>query len=170
MLALVLVGIGFFLGSRNNPQASATDDTTHAPVILKEVTVNKSFSFPVVDTNGQKVTDITYSISSVDKQNEIIVKGERAKTVQGRTFFIVNLKLLNTSDKTIQLNTRDYIRISVGNAKDLLAADIHNDPVVIQPIATVYTRLGFPIDANETHVTLHVGQLTGSKTDIPVTF
>lgn len=166
-LALLFLGVGFFAGSKSTK--TALSDNTKAPVILAQAAVNKQFSFPVVDKDGQKVTDISYNITSVDKQNEIIVKGQRAQAVSGRTFFIINIKLVNSSHQTIQLNARDYIRISTGNSHDLLAADIHNDPVIVQPVSTEYTRIGFPINSDENHITLHVGQINGDKTDIPIT-
>lgn len=170
LIAAALVYTGFYIGSHSNSFALPNTDTAANPAILQTVNINRQFSFPVFDDKGQKVTDISYVITSADKQNEIIIKGQRAEAIEGKTFFIINLSLVNSSNQTIQLNTRDYIRLSVGISKDLLASDIHNDPVIVQPISTVYTRLGFPIAADTKQVTLHVGELTGQKTDIPITF
>lgn len=170
VIAVSLVYVGFYIGSHTNSFALPLTDTVTNPPILQTIQINKRFSFPVLDSQGKRVADISYIITSVDKQGEIIIKGERAQAVEGRTFFIINLSLVNSSDQTIQLNTRDYVRLTVGNSKDFLASDIHNDPVIVQPISTVYTRLGFPIPSSAKQLTIHVGQLTGPKTDIPITF
>ncbi len=116
------------------------------------------------------MTSIGYAILSANKQNQVIIKGQKAYAVSGRTFLIINLKLTNSSSQTIQLNSKDYIRLSIGNSKELLAADLHNDPIVVQPISTEYTKLGFPVNVDENHFVLHVGQLNGPKTDIPLNF
>lgn len=168
--AVAIFAGAFILGRTTAPQNNSASETTKAPAILAEKSINKTFSFPVVNSQGAKVTDVTYTIISVDKQNEIIINGQRAFAVAGRTFFIINIKITNNSNQTVQLQSRDYIRISSDKNTELQAADIHNDPIVIQPISTENTRLGFPIDANAKSFTLHVGELNGQKTDLPVTF
>lgn len=170
LIVIVLVGVGVFVGKQLNASTTLADQNTQAPAIQEQLPINKTFSFPVNDSNGQKVTDISYTITSVDKQDQVIIKGQRASAVSGRTFFIINIKLTNTSSQTIQLNSRDYIRITAGKNSELYAADMYNDPIVVQPLSTEYTRLGFPIDSSEKQVTLHVGELSGQKTNIPVIF
>lgn len=132
--------------------------------------INQSFSFPVKDTNGNTITSITYTISNVTLQNQIIIQGQPAQAVVGKTFFIINLKLINSSNQTVQMNTRDYIRLKTDTSNDLLAPDIHNDPVQVQAISTKYTRLGFPIDSKTKKLTLFIGEITGTKTQIPINF
>lgn len=170
IVGIILVSIGIFVGKQINSPTTLADQNTQAPAIEEQIPINKVFSFPVNDSTGKKVTDISYTITFVDKQDQVIIKGQRASAVQGRTFFIVNIKLTNLSSQTIQLNSRDYIRITTGKNNELFAADLYNDPIIIQPISTEYTRLGFPVDSNEKHIVLHVGELSGQKTDIPVSF
>lgn len=169
-IALIIFGLGFVIGKNTTASPDALAQTTEAPTIKQEATINKSFTFPVFNKDGQKATDISYAIHSVDTQDQIIIKGQRAYAVAGRTFLIVNIGITNSSNQTVQLQSRDYVRLSTPQDKNLLAADIHNDPIVIQPISTENTRLGFPIDTNTKSIILHVGEINGSKTDIPVTF
>ncbi len=168
--AILLIVIGVFIGRQFLPNTFLANDATQSPTIQAQQVVNKTFSFPVTDSNDNPITNIAYTITSVDKQNQVIIKGQRANAVAGRTFFLVNLKLTNTSSQPIQLNSRDYVRISTGNGKELYAPEMYNDPIIIQPISTEYTHIGFPIDSTEKNITLHIGQLTGPKTDIPITF
>jgi uncharacterized protein YwlG (UPF0340 family) len=112
-------------------------------------------------------------IQSVNIQKQIIVQGQRATAINGREFLIVNLKITNNLKKTIQLNTRDYIRIiTAGDANEQLAADIHNDPVEVQAISTKFTRVGIALDEADTKKTIHlkVGEIDGTKQNIDLNF
>ena len=133
-------------------------------------TLNKNFAFPLKDSVGKVVSNIQYQIQSVEMDNQVIVKGEVATAIAGKTFLILNLQITNNYDKAIQLNTRDYIRLIVdGNASEKLAATIHNDPVDVEPISTTFTRIGFPITTNTKSLALEVGEIDGTKQTIPLT-
>jgi len=81
---------------------------------------------------------------------------------------VLNLKITNNYNKAVQLSTRDYVRLIVDNSSDRLAADIHNDPVDVEPISTKYTRLGFPIVSDAKSLKLEVGEITGTKQTVQV--
>lgn len=130
---------------------------------VAQQTLNRSFSFPLRDAAGKEVSQLKYEIQNAELRDEIVVKGQRATAVQGRTFLILNLKITNNYDKSIQLNSKDYVRLIVGSSPEQLAADIHNDPVDVQAISTKYTRLGFPINDDEKSLTIQVGEITGKK-------
>jgi hypothetical protein len=135
------------------------------PVVQE--TLNRSFDFPLKDANGKVVSKLKYVIQSAEIDNQIIIKGQQATAIQGRTFLVLNLQITNSYDKSVQLNTRDYLRLITGSSPEKLAADIHNDPVEVQAISTKYTRLGFPIDAADTKsLTLQVGEIQGTKQTI----
>lgn len=145
--------------------ASANTQVTVAKPLASE-TLNKSFEFPLNDATGKQVSQIQYVIQSAELDDQIVVQGQIATAVQGREFLVLNLEITNNYDKAVQLNTRDYIRLIVDNSSQKLAADIHNDPVDVEPISTKDTRLGFPIDSNYKSLTLQVGQITGPKQTI----
>ncbi len=129
-------------------------------------TLNKKYTFPINDQNGKEVSKLTYELQNAEMRDEIVVKGQRASAIKGRTFLIFNLKITNNYDKSISLNARDYIRIIVDNSNEKLAPDIHNDPVEVQAISTKYTRLGLPVNDNVKSIVLVVGEVKGNKETI----
>jgi hypothetical protein len=127
-------------------------------------TINKDFEFPLKDAKGTVVTTIKYTVQSAELHDEIIVKGQRATSVKGRTFLIIALKITNDYDKSVDIQSKDYIRLVVnGNDKEPLAPDIHNDPVTVQAQSTKFTRVGFPINDTDKNMSLRVGELDGTK-------
>jgi hypothetical protein len=129
--------------------------------------IYKEFIFPLRDSEGEDISNINYVIEKVELRDEIIVKGKRATAIKGRTFLILILKIANEYAQAININTRDYVRLSVNsNYEEWLAPDIHNDPVEIQAISTKYTRLGFPINDTDRDLVLRVGEIEGEKEEI----
>lgn len=131
---------------------------------------NKEFQFPIT-ANAKDSKSIKMVVEKVELQDEIVVRGQKASAVSGRTFLIVNLKIVNDMDQELTMDTRDYIRLSV-NQKDteLLAPDIHNDPVEIQAISTKYSRVGFPVNITDKDFVLIVGEIKGEKQRIEIPF
>ena len=125
--------------------------------------LNRTFEFPLVDGEGKEVSKIKYIIEGAELQDEIIVKGQRAYAVEGRTFLILNIKIINNYDQGIQINAKDYIRLIINGTSDRVAADVHNDPIQIQAISTKQTRLGFPIDDTYKSLVLQIGEIKGEK-------
>ena len=174
IVIIVIVVIAVKNTSRQSASAvSGAAAPVNQVVVAKPLavdTLNKSFEFPLRDANGNKVSQFKYEIQSAELDNQIIVKGQLATAVQGRVFLVLNLKITNNYTKSVQLNTRDYVRLIVNNSKDRLAADIHNDPVDVEAISTKYTRIGFPIDSNFKNLKLEVGEITGPKQTIQLNF
>lgn len=168
VLVVLVAGVAInnvMKGSSGNSVLSS-DNRANIDKPVAEQLLNRSFDFPLRDGSGKEVSKLKYEIQSAELRNDIIVKGQRASAVKGRTFLIVNLKITNTFDKSVQLNSKDYIRLIVGSSSEKLAADIHNDPVDVQAISTKYTRLGFPINDNEKSLILQVGEIEGPKQEI----
>ena len=84
---------------------------------------------------------------------------------------IINLKIVNTLKQGINVNAKDYMRLTVnGNNNELLAPDIHNDPVEVQAISTKYTRVGFAINESDKNYVLRIGEIDGGKESIKLAF
>lgn len=176
-----LVILGAAIGGMRIFQGGTTKDSSQAVnssdsrVELKgarvKTDVNKEFSFPIKDQYGNKVTAVKYYLGSAELRDEIIVKGSKYDAIKGRTFFILTVKLTNDYDKTLNLNARDFIRLTVnGREEEKLAADIHNDPVEVQAISTKETRLGWPVNDSDKDLILWVGEISGNKEKVPLVF
>lgn len=135
--------------------------------------LDKHMSFPLKDDKGVLVGNFDYVIQSAELRRQIIVQGRSASAIQGRVFLTLNLKITNNLKKTIQLNTRDYLRLIVAsNTNEQLAPDIHNDPVEVQAISTKYTRVGIAINEEDAKkpIVIKVGEINGDKETIPLNF
>jgi hypothetical protein len=139
-----------------------------APAIAT-LTLNKEFTFATYNNSGNKLGEFKYTIENAELRDEIIVRGQKATAIQGKTFLILNIKLTNDQDKNLNINSRDYVRLSSGN-NEWLAPDVHNDPLEIQAISTKYSRLGFAVFDNQRNFKLKVGEIDKDKTDIEINF
>ncbi len=148
------------LSAKNNPPARLTQ-----ALLIKEI--NKEFSFGLKD---KEKTKIKYLIESGEILNEIIVRGEPVKALPGRSFLILNLKITNEGRRGIQINSRDFVRLSLAANEEWQAPDIHNDPVEVQAISTKYSRLGFPIKSGEKEFKMRLGEIEGEKTNFDLSF
>ncbi|MGH7203619.1 MAG: hypothetical protein ACREHC_04215 [Candidatus Levyibacteriota bacterium] len=175
VIMVIVFGIAIFAisnvisRSTNNaiPSLASTNKQVNVSKPVAQETLNKSFDFPLKDGSGKVVSKLHYVIQSAELDNQIIIKGQQATAVQGRTFLVLNLQITNSYDKSVQLNTRDYVRLIASSSTEKLAADIHNDPVEVQAISTKYTRLGFPISTSDaSNLTLQVGEIEGAKQSI----
>lgn len=169
--ALCIMIISFFIGRVSStplPTANAIQQSSENP--RETQAINKSFSFPVRDGSNKVITNFSYVIQSANIVDQIVVKGQIATAVKGKTFLVITLRLDNPSNQSIEANTRDYIRLTANNNNEALAPEVYNDPVEVQAISTKLTRLGFPINTTDKKLVLHVGEINGEKTNIPLSF
>ncbi len=160
-----LILIRFLFTGKPSSQSSKaeTEDIKPAKAVQS---IDREFKFPLKDS-GEDVSDIKFFIDDAELREEIVVQGQKAVAVPGRIFLIVTIKISNSYEQAITMNTRDYVRLIVdGNQEEKLAPDIHNDPVEIQAISTKQTRLGFAIDDNDKPLSLQVGEIEGDKETI----
>lgn len=179
-ILLFLVGLFFVLllgfystqQSVANPSDANTSQQDNKQLSLQKPDVqkkiNKSFTFPLRDSEGKEVSNLTYTIDSVETRNQIIVQGQQATVIKGKTFLIINVKLTNNYDKAIQVNARDYLRVIINDSPEKLAPDMHSDPVDVQAISTKLTRLGITINESDKNVILQIGEISGKKENIKI--
>ncbi len=174
ILAVILIWTlfqaGSFLQKALSKNAAPTDNRVQISGPLETRTLNKELEIPIKDNSGKVVTSIKYDLQSAELRNEIIVQGQKMVAVKGRTFLIFNIKLTNDYDKQIDVNARDNIRLVFPGSDEKIAADIHNDPVSVQPTSTKLTRLGFPINDTSKSLTIFLGLVDGPKQSISLKF
>ncbi len=163
-IAVLLVIVVLFLGSKLlTRQGDTQGASTGIAFEKKSQNVNREFTFPI-KSNDVEVSKIKFSIEKAETLDEIVVKGQKAKAVAGRMFLIINIKIVNDYNKSIEINTKDYLRLIVNkNEGEFLAPDIHNDPVEVQAISTKYSRVGFPVNTSDNDFTLQIGEIKGDK-------
>jgi len=169
----VIFGLGWYFlsGDAQNSGTSLGTSSVQVPGAKKTYDINRTLSFPILNNKGDEVSKITYLVEKAELRDEIIVQGRKASSVEGRTFLVITLKLTNSLDTDIEINTRDYVRLQINGSNEYLAADIHNDPVQVAAIATKSTRIAFPIDDNLNQtLALRVGEIKGEKQEIPLEF
>jgi len=123
-----------------------------------------------IDIPIDKKSSIKFQLTGADLQNQIILKGQKARAVEGKQFLILTVKLSNSQESRVKINSRDYVRLKAADSDDRLAPNIHNDPIEVQPISDQFTRLGFSVDSSEKHFTLFVGQISEDKTQVDLNF
>jgi len=173
IIIFIVIALGLLSLRKNGSTSNVTGRSAAAEQVSVQKarasqTLNKTFKFPLKDDAGKEVSTVTYTIQNIELRDQIIVKGETATAVKGRTFAILNLKLTNNYTKSIQINARDYVRLILNGSTEKLAADIHNDPVEVQAISTKYTRIGFPIDSDQRKFILQIGEISGAKQDVKI--
>jgi hypothetical protein len=167
-IVIIVFAVFKIVGNFRKPPSANAKQTILSPVLSTQQ-INKEFNFPLTDASGKQIDTIKYVIESIDKRNQILVKGQTATAIDGKIFLIINLKIVNDQKVGVQINSRDYVRLSVnGNTNEWLAPDIHNDPVEVQAISTKYTRVGFAIDSNAKNLILRVGEINGDKQNINI--
>lgn len=167
----IIVIIGPRLFSQSDTRSGTSTDSVKVKPASASLDINKSFSFPLRDDENEEVGALEYEITKAEKLDEIVVQGSKATAIDGRTFLILNLKIKNTLNQSLEINTKDYVRLSVnGDTENWLAPDIHNDPVKVQAISTKNTRLGFPINDSDKDLVLRVGEINGEKEELPLNF
>ena len=166
VVTLVLLVASVLFISRK-PKSSKAQDSLLADETTQKITLDHSFQIPLGDDSDQ---NITFRLQSAELKDSIILKGQKARAIQGKQFLIINLKLENDQERRIKLDTRDYVRLTVNNSEDRLAPQIHNDPVEVQPISDQYTRVGFSISKSDTDFKLFVGPIAKDKAELPLNF
>lgn len=169
VIFLVKIGMNFRQTQGATLPAQTLQDEIGAP--LAKLTINREFLFPILDSKGKEIARFTYKLEDAELRNEIVIQGKRKIAITGKTFLLVSLKLKNPTEQRLQINSRDYIRLSVnGNRDELLAPGVHNDPVEIQAISINYSRFGFLVNTSDKNFVLQVGEIGGVKEDIPLKF
>jgi hypothetical protein len=168
-IALVVLGLFFWIRNFTSGFGGSASTSSNAQVAgaTKQQDINKSFAFSIKDEKGVEVSKLNFLVENSELRDQIIIKGRRATAPSDKTFLVINLKITNDYNKNIQISTRDYMRLlRNNNEKELLAPEVHNDPVDVQATSTKFTRVAFVINKSDKDLKLRVGELDKEKTVI----
>lgn len=161
---IILAAIALLLFQNNRRNAGISN--TNAP----SVTINRTYSFNarndqirIVDKKPIKVT-----LVKAELNRQILIKGQPAAAALGKTFLIIDAEVENPYQEPYYLPFNDLVRWQDGDK--LRAPDVHNALVLIDPIATKTTRVGFLVDAGRKSYTIKVGEINGEKQAIEISF
>lgn len=146
------------------PTLSSFSSPTISPTPTPyKIELNRQYSFPLKDSFGESIGNITYRLKGYEVTKEVTVAGRKAIATGERSFLFVRLEIINHFESAVEVNTRNYIRLSVNNQESWFAPEINNDPVEVQSLATKITSVGFPINDSDTNMKLQVGKPDGEK-------
>lgn len=171
MVAVVVVVGAVAVNRMSAAKKAPAQAKTEIQEPVSKTDINRDFEFPLKNAQNKVVSKIKFTLQNAELRNEIVVKGQKAQAVTGRKFLILNLKISNDFNRSIQIDSRDYVRLAVkGKEEEWLAPEIHNDPVEAQAISVKYTRLGFAVDDNQKNFILQVGEINQDKEKIELNF
>ncbi len=143
-----------------SPAPSPT--VTPSPVIRSK-TLNREFSFPLRDYEGNEVAQIKYLLKQYEFTKEVSVNFQKAKITNEKIILAIDIEITNDSNTAFEIIARDYLRLSINGEDKWLAPDMHADPVEVRPHSTKDTRVGFTINETDSNIKLQVGELDGEK-------
>jgi hypothetical protein len=147
-----------------SPPLTPKSDDPELPENKSEtVLIGDTFTIPIKNPEVDMTEEIAYTLSSYEIAKEIMVNGQTAQAIPGRTFFVVDIQITNPLERVIEIKSSDYLKLSVNNSDSYLAPDIHSDPLVVQPKSSKFTRLGFPINTSDKDFSLQFGEPDGAK-------
>jgi hypothetical protein len=167
LLIAITLFISQWRGFKRNSAQEATEPTQMQTAQVNTVKeMNQTLAIPLAGIKE----DIQYEVTSAELLEEINLRGQKVRAAEGRVFLVLNIKVTNPNVKGIQINSRDFVRVSWGESGDWIAPDIHNDPVEVQAISTKQTRIGFAVDKNVRVFRIKIGEIKGDKTDFELAF
>ena len=132
------------------------------------VNINRAFEFMAVNAKKQEVP-VTFTITTIERKDEIKVKGDPRRLTGGRDFVLVRIEIENDATERVAIASADRVRLEGGGGK-LFAPDYHNGNVVVDPISVRRDLLAFIVDTDVKKLTFLVGELEGEKQRIEVSF
>ncbi len=163
--AAAVLAIGaFFLFKKSpaNQQSFKLETTTSA--------INRTWEFPSTDRSAAATTTkLTFSITNLEKTNQIYVKNKPIRTTADKRFLVVSLELKNDTDKRVYFYSSDYVRLVSADGKKF-EADFKNPRFEVAPFSTKKDKLAFLIAPDGKSLELQIGEISGKVDTIPVKF
>ena len=133
--------------------------------------INQSFSTQARTEDKIRVrdADLLVTINGADIDNSLLIQGKRARTREGKTFLIINMEVENEFQVPLYIFPVDLLRLVREDGKKI-APSVHQGTVEIRPISTKKSNVGFVIDPDEKNFKLEIGELSGEKQLLEISF
>jgi hypothetical protein len=154
VIAVIAGAVIYFNNNSTTTTQSGTAQVAGAQTQTKtannpKANVNKRFAAAALDGTGKtSKTKIDMNIKTVEKSQDILIKGQPATAKQGSAFLVLQVELKNPSNERLVVAPLDLIRLIVDDQKR--AAEIYTEElpnirgsVVVEPDSTKVTRVGF---------------------------
>ena len=163
LVAVVVLGGGLLL-------KKSSQKTTPFQLETKTAQANKTWTFPTTDRAGTAITTkLTFSVTTIEKTNQIYVKNKPIRTTPEKRFLVVSLELKNDTDKRVYFYSSDFVRLATSEGKKF-EADFKNPRFEVAPFSTKKDKLAFLVANEGSTFELQIGEIAGAKDTIPVTF
>lgn len=134
------------------------------------VELKQSYTFKGRDAQGVRGDiDLTLNFLSARKQPEVLIRGQRARARNKKTFLVFEVSLTNNSSQVLYLDLQDLVRW-VEDKETKIAPQIHQGNLEIRPQSTKKSNLGFVVPQERKDFTFQVGELDGQKQTFTVKF
>ena len=133
--------------------------------------INQSFSTQARTEDKIRVrdADLLVTINGADIDNSLLIQGKRARTREGKTFLIINMEVENEFQVPLYIFPVDLLRLVREDGKKI-APSVHQGTVEIRPISTKKSNVGFVINPDEKNFKLEIGELSGEKQLLEISF
>ena len=133
--------------------------------------INKEFNVQARTRDKIRVSDANLKVNLVNAEmaGSLLVQGKRAKTREGKTFLIINMEVENTYAVPLYSFPIDLLRL-VREDDKRIAPSVHQGTVEVRPISTKKSNVGFVVDPNEKNFKLEVGEISGEKEILEISF
>ena len=168
VLGVVLIVLLSFtlLAKAAKRKAPSSLQVTSAPTKATAV-IDQSFEFQAINA-AKDLKPVTYTITNVDRKDEIKVKDKSRQAASGKDFLLVRVEIQNNQTERLAIVSADRVRLEE-NGK-LFAPDYHNGNVVIDPLSVRRDVLAFVVDSKTKDFIFSVGELEGDKQKLEVNF
>lgn len=172
IIAVVVVLVIVFVVARRPQTPSMTKSSaavlTETAKAKAVANVNRSFTFDAVNQSKEN-KEVTFTITTVERKDEIKVQGETRKANKDIDFLLVRIEIENPHTQRLAIAPADLIRLQDENGK-LYSPDYHNGNVILDPISVKKDLISFVVESSSKSFTLQVGELEGEKEKVEVKF
>lgn len=156
ILAMAVIAILIISGNR-------PDQAISRQLAQQTLNIGKTFEFPIRGADGKTIdNNLKMILTTAEKTNQILIKGQPATARTGKLFLILNIELDNPTNNQLSLSPVELIRL-VDSSDRRFAPDVHNDEVKIEPISIKRTRVGFVVNQSDKQFKIQVGEVSGEK-------